>query len=408
MLSFICRPMLLCRKNGAPLYLNAVYYHCVEEISESPPPLDWYRRAHSSVIELSQKLKNIDQVDGKLINIEDDSVVRGDDVDKEMHKFKLLMRQLVGSPFVQQYLKEKSVTHAVPTGCFAKLSERVPITLNKLTKVCELLNVPIQQRKIVRHTVSTQIIQNNILRNALLEILSELNVEILHVGATTHALRMAEQIVSSCVKLFTESAVSPDVESPSWMRPASNKKPDSTPLTWGEPLEMIIDLTECLQNEQRLAPYISKLEAMKEGLYQIKDVMIDRDIGYKQALEQECLVRKKLSESLGHSSECLFTLLLYYLYGTVKNMEIDLRGAIYGREPVFCLCFGKVLTSSDDYMIWRGIKQLDRALGLCTFVWGVAGMKASLRVQGHIWVVQGEERVIEYRRNSYFVHIIEI
>ncbi|KAF3784175.1 hypothetical protein EJ110_NYTH30967 [Nymphaea thermarum] len=408
MLAANCLLRLLCTKNRAPLYLNTVYCHCVEDISENPPPLGWYQRAYNSVIKLSRKLKNIDQVDGKLINIDDDSVVRDDTVEKKMQKFKLLTKELVGSPFMQQSLKKKSATHALPTGCFAKLSERDSMTLNKLTKVCELLNIPIQQRKIVRYTVSTQITQSHILRNTLLEILNELNAEMLHMGATTHTLRMGEQIVNSCLKLFMASAVSSNLESPSWMRPASNKKPDSARLTWGEPLEMIIDLTECLKNEPRLAPYVSKLEALKEGLYQIKDVMIDRDIGYRQAREQECLVRKNLSQSLGHSSECLFTLLLYYLYGTVNNMEIDLRGGIYGKEPQFCLCFGKVMTSSDDYMIWRGIKQLDRALGLCTFVWKVAGMKASLKVQGHIWVVDVEERVIEYRMNSYFVHRIEL
>ena len=53
---------------------------------------------------------------------------------------------------------------------------------------------------------------------------------------------------------------------------------------------------------------------MKAGLYQIRDVVIERDIAFKELCRQDCLVQRKLSKSLGHSSRCLYTLLLFYFY----------------------------------------------------------------------------------------------
>ena len=70
---------------------------------------------------------------------------------------------------------------------------------------------------------------------------------------------------------------------------------------------------------------------MKAGLYQIRDVVIERDIAFKEARRQDCLVQRKLSKSLGHSSRCLYTLLLFYLYGTVRDMEVHVGKCISGK-----------------------------------------------------------------------------
>lgn len=138
--------------------------------------------------------------------------------------------------------------------------------------------------------------------------------------------------------------------------------------------------------------------------------MIDKSIGYKEARHQESLVQKKLSKTLGHSSKCLFTLLLYYLHGHARDIEVDLCGRIYsvGGEDRFCLYMGKILSTEEDKMVWSGVRQLDRALRLFKFVWETAGMRGVLQLQGHLWCVGAEGRMLTYRGNTFFVHGISV
>ena len=119
-------------------------------------------------------------------------------------------------------------------------------------------------------------------------------------------------------------------------------------------------------------------------------------------------MKKKLSKMLGHSSCCLFTLLLYYLYGRVADIEVDMCGGVYanGSDGKFCLFMGRILTSDSEKMIGRGVKQLDQALGIFKFVWKMAGMKGHLDLQGHMWCVGADNRMLRYRGNKYFVHEI--
>ena len=116
-------------------------------------------------------------------------------------------------------------------------------------------------------------------------------------------------------------------------------------------------------------------------------------------------MQKKLSKTLGHSSRCLFTLLLYYLYGNVKDIEVELCGGVYesGDKDKFCLYIGKILTSDEEKMVWSGVKQLDRALGLFRFVWETAGMKGTLELKGHLWCASAEDRSLTYRGNVFFL-----
>lgn len=125
---------------------------------------------------------------------------------------------------------------------------------------------------------------------------------------------------------------------------------------------MFRDLIKYLKNEEGLSFHVSKLEAMKEGLCQIKDIIIDRDIGYREVQHREGLVQKRLLKTLGHSSRCLFTLLRYYLHRTIRDMEVDVCGGLceIGEKDKLCLYMGKLLTSVEENMIWSGIKQLDQ------------------------------------------------
>ncbi|KAM1424712.1 hypothetical protein ACFX1X_017404 [Malus domestica] len=84
-----------------------------------------------------------------------------------------------------------------------------------------------------------------------------------------------------------------------------------------------------LKNERELPVSVAKLEVMKEGLSQVKDVLTPRSIGHKEVRHQESLVQKKLTKTLGHSSQCLVTLLFFYLYGHVRDIEVDVSGGVY-------------------------------------------------------------------------------
>ncbi|XP_022880839.1 uncharacterized protein LOC111398116 [Olea europaea var. sylvestris] len=186
-------------------------------------------------------------------------------------------------------------------------------------------------------------------------------------------------------------------ESTSWMRLMPTKGKDSSlSHKWEDVHETLIDLTTSLSEEKRLILHVTELEVTKEGLYQIRDVLMDKNIGYREAL--------------GHSSLCLFTLLLYYLYGYVKDIEVDIRGGVYrlDGENKFCLYMGKILTSDEDKVVRIGVKQLDSALGVFKFVMETAGMKGDMVLQGHLRCVGTENRLFPYRGNAYLLRGINL
>ncbi|KAE8705927.1 EG45-like domain containing protein-like [Hibiscus syriacus] len=268
--------------------------------------------------------------------------------------------------------------------CFGKPSEREPMIVNSLTTVSNVLNVTAQQRKSVRLTICPQVTQHKIWTGALEKILNELKTEIglLNCQFPSEGTKMGQQIVSSCLKFLDESAGSCDPDSASWIRLSPAKVVDS-PRKWEDVFEMFNDLINCFKSEKDRLYHLKKIEVMKGGVSQIRDVLVDNSIGYKDARHQESLIQKKLTKTLGHSSQCLFTLLLYYLYGQYT---------------------GRILTSNEEKTVWSGVKQLERALGLFKFVWETAGMKGILELQGHLWCVGHEERSIMYRGNAFFLH----
>ncbi|KAJ6361380.1 hypothetical protein OIU78_001923 [Salix suchowensis] len=319
-------------------------------------------------------------IDGRLVNVNDGSVIVDEDIQNKMHTLKSLVRFFVGSPSVQQKVSENVKGLLVDGKCrnpgasFSKSSEREPMVVDSLSKVSNFLNVSAQQRK-------------------------------------AKGNNMGYQIVSSCLKFLSDMDTLSDHDSTSWMRLAPPKHVGSPPNCggWEDVLEMFHDLIQCLKSEKWSVHHVGKLEAMKEGLSQIKDVSIDKSLGYKEVRHQESLVQKKLSNTLGHSSRCLFTLLLYYLYGHVRDMEVDIRGGIYGDgENAFLLSMGRILTSDEEEMVWSGMKQLDRALRLFKFVWEIAGMKGVLELQGHLWCVGAKDRTLTFRGTLFFVHGISL
>ncbi|KAL2548641.1 hypothetical protein Fot_10171 [Forsythia ovata] len=401
--------------------LRLAYYHPSEERSheeEEALPSEWYEKAFLNLKKLSHSLKNVDMIDGRLINLNDHSRIFDNKLECEMQSFKSLVRAFIGCFSVQETMKKNLMASFANDAryrefqCFSKPSEREPITLSSLTKVSDILSISAQQRKIVRHTICPQVTQHQIWTGALEEILNELKSEIdflIHC-CTSKEINLAKQIVVSCMK-FLDSAISADPESTSWMRLGPTKGEDSaTSHKWEDVLEMFIDLINCLSDEKRLILHVRKLEVMKEGLYQIRDVLMDKNIGYREVRHQENLVQKKLTKALGHSSLCLFTLLLYYLYGCVKDIEVEVRGGVHklDGENKFCLYMGKILTSDEEKAVLIGVKQLDRALGVFKFVWETAGMKGDLVLQGHMWCIGAENRLFPYRGNTYILHGINL
>ncbi|KAJ6382952.1 hypothetical protein OIU77_031392 [Salix suchowensis] len=367
------------KRNGV-VRLRLRLCHSSGETQEEVLPIEWYEKVFPKITELTCQLKHVDMIDGRLVNVNDGSVIVDEDIQNKMHTLKSLVRFFVGSPSVQQKVSENVKGLLVDGKCrnpgasFSKSSEREPMVVDSLSKVSNFLNVSAQQRK-------------------------------------AKGYNMGYQIVSSCLKFLSDMDTLSDHDSTSWMRLAPPKHVGSPPNCggWEDVLEMFHDLIQCLKSEKWSVHHVGKLEAMKEGLSQIKDVSIDKSLGYKEVRHQESLVQKKLSNTLGHSSRCLFTLLLYYLYGHVRDMEVDIRGGIYGDgENAFLLSMGRILTSDEEEMVWSGMKQLDRALRLFKFVWEIAGMKGVLELQGHLWCVGAKDRTLTFRGTLFFVHGISL
>lgn len=405
------------KRNGT-LHLGAMLYHSSMESHEEVLPFDWYKKAFPKITKLTRLLKNVDSVDGRLVDIRDGSIIIDARVEQNMHTFKLLARVFIGSPLVQKTQKTNMVTLSAGKGgkpfvCFSKPNEREPMTVNSLTKVSNFLNITAQQRKVIRATICPQVTHHRILTGTLEEVLNGLKPELdyLNHQCPSKGTHMGQQIVCNCLKFLYDTVISSDLDSTSWMRLAPAKRfRSSDSQKWEDVLEMFNDLAECLKTEDRLLDHVLKLEAMKEGLSQIKDVLIDKNIGYKEARLQESLVQKKLTKILGYPSKCLFTLLLYYLYGHVRDIEVDLCGGFYnnGDDNSFCLYMGKILTSDEEKMIWSGVRHLDRSLGLFKFVWETAGIKGVLDLQGHLWCVGVEGRMLTYRGKKFFIHGISL
>ncbi|CAL4993814.1 unnamed protein product [Urochloa decumbens] len=308
------------------------------------------------------------------------------------------------------------------------------MSLSSLTRVCDVLGVSAQRRKSVRFTVCPQVTQHHVWRGALAAVLGDLQADMASLDDTpSPATQMAEQIASACTRFLSDTADAATPSTPSWMRPTPFKKPAESPppaKKWQEVLDMFGDLARSLEADDLLAGHVGKVEAMKEGLYQIRDVVIERDIAFKEARRQDCLVQRKLSRTLGHSSRCLYTLLLFYLYGTVRDIEVHVGKCASGKGGRdVAVHAAKFLTGGDEVVVRSGVKELSRALGVFRFVWEAANTdidagndngkdvvvkkknedaKGALELQGHLWGIGVEEKTVTYRGDVFHVHQIQL
>ncbi|CAN4076746.1 unnamed protein product [Withania somnifera] len=343
------------------------FYHCSEQ------------KAFSKLTKLRHLLKNVDLVDGKLVNVNDHLRVYDEILEQKMSSFKSLAWTFIRCPSMQEMMK-KSVVQGFPdvqcdqSFCFSKASERESITVDSLTKVSDFLNISAQQRKLLRQSICAQVTKYPIWTGAVEEILYELksDIDFINCRCPNKEIRMAQQLVTTCEK-FSENATSYDPESTSWMRLAPAKGVES-PVShkWEGDLEMLSDLINFLNEETKLTSGVKKLEVIKEGLYQIRDVFIDKNIGYKDASHQE-------------------------ICGGFH---------VIGCGDKFFLYMGKILTSCEHNMLQSGVKKLSRALGLYKFVWETTGMKGDLEVQGHLWCISSMNKSFTYRTNLFLLHSI--
>nr|GMC47036.1 uncharacterized protein LOC109183176 [Ipomoea batatas]GME08970.1 uncharacterized protein LOC109183176 [Ipomoea batatas] len=416
--NLLCGSRVLTVKQNGMMRLSLVWYHCSEESERESLPSEWYEKAFLKLTKLSCLLKTVDLINGRPVNVIDESRVHDDILLENLHHFKSLARDFIGCPSVQETMKKNMIVALRSNAeckeplCFSKASERESIRVDSLTKVANFLDISAQQRKVVRAAICPQVTRHQIFTGALEEILDGLKSEIEYFDSRcpSNEVKMAKQIVVSCLKVL-DIATSYNPESTSWMRVAPVKDADSptTSHKWEDILEMFIDLVDCLSEETKLALGVKKAEVMKEGLYQIRDVRIDKNIGYRETRHQENLVQKILSKTLGHSSRCLFTLLTYYLYGNIQDIEVEVCGGLYeiGQGNKFRLCMGKILTSDEEKILWSGVRQLDKALGLFKFIWETAGMKGDLELQGHLWCIGTDSRSLTYRGNTFLLHGID-
>ncbi|KAK9079480.1 hypothetical protein SSX86_001152 [Deinandra increscens subsp. villosa] len=382
---------------------RAVHIDAISNHFRAEPPLnhplssEWCVRAFPKLFKLGHLVKGLDLINGRLVNVHNRRVI-----DDEFLKMSMRSFTLIGAAFVTQNMRL----------CVNKPSYTQPFGVNSIKKICDLLDVSAQQRKLVRLAICPQVTQHQIWTGAIMEILKHLEKEmsVRDYGCITKGSNMAQQVVANCL-MFLDDVMSYDPDSASWMRLAPKKDVDSPPFAkWADFLEMFDDLINCLKNDDEFFFYVIKLEVMKEGLLQIKDVLVDKKIGYKEALHQQSLVKKKLSKSLGHSSRCLFTLLLYYLYGSVQDIDLDVCCWVSKDDngDRFYLCVGKIMTSDEDKMLMHVFRQLDKALGVIKFVHQMAEMKESLEIQGHIWCIGSKSKSFAYRGHNFFIHGISL
>ncbi|XP_020205405.1 uncharacterized protein LOC109790630 [Cajanus cajan] len=215
---------------SSAFFLNSTFYHS----SKDALNLQWYQDEFPKVKELTDLLANVDTVNGRLVDVNNNTTVFDDGIEREMCTFKSLVRVFVGSPFVQHKMKHVVASFTTSTQHesltpFSKATEREPMVVDSLTKVGNFLNVSTQQRKLVCLRVCPQVTQHCIWTGALKEVLNGFAVDLncLSSRGLNNGALLGGQIVQSCMKFLTEISVCLDPKSSSWMKLSPSKTVDS-------------------------------------------------------------------------------------------------------------------------------------------------------------------------------------
>lgn len=312
-----CQKLLCCRCN-AHQKMSIVFYH-MQETSEDERVSDWCERGFPKLLKLCHLFRNVDQIDGRLINVDDGTIITNESVHTEFKAFKSLARLF--TKFRTPHQDDENDVE--------------PVLLNSLTKVCDILGVSAQQRSKMRLSICPQITQHHIFRGALEEMLKNLRTDVDSLLPYSRAA-MIVQIVAIVLKIFDDYSPSSDPSSSSWMRLASTKKSHGHSYKWGDILEMLNDLSQCLAHEKLLMHNNLKIQAMKEGLYQLKEVLTDRDIGDK-GVTKSTLCRKNLQRTWAiHLNACSHSCCTICMELSVILSLIFVRQIKVGVAPIVC------------------------------------------------------------------------
>lgn len=141
---------------------NSMLYHSPEQssVDQEVLPSEWYEKAFGKIKKLSCKLRNVDLMDGRVVNASDDSTIIDERIEQKMRTFKSLVRILIGSPSAQRRITEMAGSSSIngqTHAWFRNSSEREAMVVDSLTKACNFLGVTVQQRKLLRHTICPQV-----------------------------------------------------------------------------------------------------------------------------------------------------------------------------------------------------------------------------------------------------------
>ncbi|GLJ34500.1 hypothetical protein SUGI_0693810 [Cryptomeria japonica] len=358
----------------------------------------------STLGSMGERLKYFYLTDGRLAKLDDNSFVFNISAKKEMQEFKLLAKKFIGCR-LQVYdpwkLKSSGSLH-LP---FSTPSERDSETFDSLKVVCQYLGLSVPQRRSARKIISPQVIQYDMLRGALEELVRNLDVDLGAIDKPSNKVLAAKEASARSVQLLSQNLST--TGSASWAKLSSYKNFHSPKSKWGDVLESFEVILDALKDVDSLKFYVITIEGMKEGLGHIKNVQLDNNLDFKKIHHRKSYVEHKLVYNLGYTSKCLFTLLVFYLFQSIRSITVDMAGGLYGAtEEIPYVSIGEIITSADRKMLWIAVKHLDKALGLIRFISEIIGTK-NLKLEGHIWALGAQETTIDYRGNSIFVHAIE-
>lgn len=88
-LFFISRLKHLKNTRFGALQSNSMLYHCAEQSSADQEvlPSEWYESASRKIKKLSCSLKNVDLIDGRLVNVNDDSTIIDERIEQKNAHF---------------------------------------------------------------------------------------------------------------------------------------------------------------------------------------------------------------------------------------------------------------------------------------------------------------------------------
>lgn len=85
--------------------MSAALHHCSEHPDGETLSSEWYSKAYNKLTKLTHSMRNLDMIDGRVVDLSDNSTVYDELLEHKMHTFKVLARTFLGCPSMQQQAK---------------------------------------------------------------------------------------------------------------------------------------------------------------------------------------------------------------------------------------------------------------------------------------------------------------